>query len=500
MHVYRNLLNRNTNKPTQRIKSYTEQKMSVCREVWLFCNYCDKDLYMKLSMHYNEHGLQVRPHASAGKVPTNRKNISVEDIHAVVNFLDILSNRFGTPNPASNKIFLQSNITRKKAAKMFNSGYHKTVSHSTFQKVWKMYRPNVQRMTPRCDVCADCEVFRDKLKTANFSSGLDNRPDIQTIMTEFDKHLKLAEVCRGLYVKWQEEQSEEILFLSIDFAQNVNLPSYTRQVGPLYYLVPYRVNVLGILDEHHKKQYNFLIGEGSTPGFDNSESHNANVILTSLDKLLSLDQLQLKSILRIQMDNCSGQNKNRYTIWYLVNLLMNSPQLQSIEIGFMLTGHTRCAVDANFGSFKKTYRTHDASTLTDLGSLVTRSSEVNMVEYSTGDWMDWKGFVNDNHLHAISGISKYHYFHLTRSFDGQVSIKAKERIDGSFCPINLKVPRTIRNVKHFRAKGLTLNRFNYLVLQVLPHVRETRQKEYTEMLSNDLNMYKCHVLLDKIVQ
>ncbi len=48
--------------------------------------------------------------------------------------------------------------------------------------------------------------------------------------------------------------------ITFDFAQQVFLPYHARQVGPLYYKVPMRVQIFGICDSQ-PLQINYLFNE-----------------------------------------------------------------------------------------------------------------------------------------------------------------------------------------------------------------------------------------------
>ena len=116
------------------------------------------------------------------------------------------------------------------------------------------------------------------------------------------------------------------------------------------------------------------------------------------------------------MDNCAGQDKNKFVMWYLVYFLLTR-DADCVEIGFLLKGYTRCLVDSNFGAFKKAYRANDISTIDQLVSTVVNSSKNNFAELTNQKWINWKDFVNINKLHAFKGILKYHVIMLKKQED-----------------------------------------------------------------------------------
>ena len=59
--------------------------------------------------------------------------------------------------------------------------------------------------------------------------------------------------------------------------------------------------------------------------------------------------------LKITCDNAKRQNKNNVTIWFYLYLVICG-YYESIELNFMIPGHTKFKCDGNFGMIKKLYR------------------------------------------------------------------------------------------------------------------------------------------------
>lgn len=51
----------------------------------------------------------------------------------------------------------------------------------------------------------------------------------------------------------------------------------------------------------------------------------------------------------LYFDNCSGENKNNYLIWYLHNLVYKEKKCKIVTANTMIVGHTKCSCDRNFG-------------------------------------------------------------------------------------------------------------------------------------------------------
>ena len=66
---------------------------------------------------------------------------------------------------------------------------------------------------------------------------------------------------------------------TFDFAQNVSLPHTARQVGPLLFKTPRKVQIFGVNCEGKPKQINYQLDEADTIGQDCKKSHGANTVV-----------------------------------------------------------------------------------------------------------------------------------------------------------------------------------------------------------------------------
>ena len=115
----------------------------------------------------------------------------------------------------------------------------------------------------------------------------------------------------------------------------------------------------------------------------------------------------------LNADNCVGQNKNNSVLQYMmwrVATGMNS----SIELAFMVAGHTKFSPDYGFGIFKRLYRNADVNSIEDVCNLISRSKLLMAEPVGTeqGDVLipcfDWQSkFVS---LGKVSGIKQLHHF------------------------------------------------------------------------------------------
>jgi hypothetical protein len=128
---------------------------------------------------------------------------------------------------------------------------------------------------------------------------------------------------------------------SFDYAQQVNIPCNPMQPGPIYFKAPRKCGIFGVMCEAIPQQVNFLIDEASATG------KGANATISYVHYYLENYGLGETDV-HLHADNCSGQNKNNYFIWYLVwRILMDLHH--NILYSFLIAGHTKFGPDSCFG-------------------------------------------------------------------------------------------------------------------------------------------------------
>ena len=90
---------------------------------------------------------------------------------------------------------------------------------------------------------------------------------------------------------------------SFDFAQQNFVPNSSQQVGPLYFLVPYKLALFGIMSDPLGKIVVYVIPESVLVG------KGANMVISLLHHFLEKYSNGEKRIV-LNADNCVGQNKN----------------------------------------------------------------------------------------------------------------------------------------------------------------------------------------------
>ena len=78
----------------------------------------------------------------------------------------------------------------------------------------------------------------------------------------------------------------------------------------------------------------------------------------------------------LHADNCTGQNKNNYVLWYLLWRVITGRHT-NITLSFLVVGHTKYAPDWCFGLFKRLFKRTKVGSLTSIAEVVQRSGRCN---------------------------------------------------------------------------------------------------------------------------
>ena len=124
-----------------------------------------------------------------------------------------------------------------------------------------------------------------------------------------------------------------VMHYSMNFAQHVHYPSNPLQPGPVYFKTPRTCAIFGVACEALPKQVTFLIDESVQSG------KGANCVLSLLHSYFEKYGMG-ETHMHLHTDNCAGQNKHSYVIWYLLWCVLTGQHV-SIAMSFLPTGHTK---------------------------------------------------------------------------------------------------------------------------------------------------------------
>ena len=167
-------------------------------------------------------------------------------------------------------------------------------------------------------------------------------------------------------------------------------------------------------------QVNYLIDEAVNVG------KGANAIISMLHYFFATYGLGEK-IAHLHADNCSGQNKNRFMVYYLMWRVLTK-QHNEITISFLPVGHTKFFPDAGFGMLKRKFRLTNVGCLSDIVDVVNKSAAMNhaqLVGDQTGNVTvashDWATFFENRVIKSVmKGIKFFSHFRFSSAHPGTV--------------------------------------------------------------------------------
>ena len=114
------------------------------------------------------------------------------------------------------------------------------------------------------------------------------------------------------------------------------------------------------------RQVNYLIDEAATVG------KVTNATISYIHHFFLCHGLGETGV-HLHADNCAGQNKNNYFLWYLA--WRTATELhRNINYSFLIAGHTKFGPDRCFGILKKSFKVSFISSLYELATMVDTSS------------------------------------------------------------------------------------------------------------------------------
>ena len=210
---------------------------------------------------------------------------------------------------------------------------------------------------------------------------------------------------------------------SYDYAQQVHYPSNPLQPGPIYFKTPWKCSIFGVCCEAIPHQVNFLVDEAVLTG----KGANSTISLVHyFFKNFGLGETNAY----IHADNCAGQNKNNYFLWYYAWRVIVGLHW-SILYSFLVAGHTKFSPDWCFGLAKQAVRKTFISDLFELAhaidnSTVTGVNVSQLCGLHDGSVLvptyDWASFL-DKYFKKLPGVKGYHHFRFSNDSPGRVFCK-----------------------------------------------------------------------------
>jgi len=137
--------------------------------------------------------------------------------------------------------------------------------------------------SPRDDVCATCERIRKEITDVNITE-----PEKIAAAEKLRSHNLDAVKERELYNQCIKKALEtsgcstQYVHYTFDFSQKVSIPHHARQMGPLYFTTPDKIQIFGFRIDGIPKQLNFLIDENETIGKDGASSYGPDAVISMI--------------------------------------------------------------------------------------------------------------------------------------------------------------------------------------------------------------------------
>lgn len=155
----------------------------------------------------------------------------------------------------------------------------------------------------------------------------------------------------------------------------------------------------------------------------------ANAIISMLHHFFEVHGFGERRV-HLHADNCVGQNKNRFLMYYLMWRVMAGLHDEA-TISFLPVGHTKFAPDWCFGLMKQCFRRTKIGDLDDIANCVSLSSAVNVPQLVGSldgtvfvPTYNWSEFFDDTMMKtALKGISRLHQFRFSVAKRGVVFVK-----------------------------------------------------------------------------
>ena len=470
------------------------QSQPICKEMFLHFYGLSDSRFRRLKEQYQNHGISPRTHGNAKRLPQN--TLPQSAIEAVDTFLSNYVEENAICLPGRIPGFKNDDIKVLSSSESKTSVWRaydttcktadmRAVSCRKFLQLWEQFYPNVVVAKPMTDICLTCQQNTSKLQR---SANLSDREKSECLKAHQD-HLNCAQTEREHYKnscanseKALETIGTETLLnhesrdacslnatahYSFDYAQQVHIPSNPMQPGPIYFKTPRKCGIFGVMCEGLPRQVNFLIDEAVSTG------KGANATISYVHFYFQHHGLG-ETDAQLSADNCAGQNKNNYFLWYLAwRTLMKLHH--SITYSFLIAGHTKFGPDRCFGIIKKAYKVTYVSSLYEFARLVETSStaginKAQLVGTHNGRVIvpvyDWSTFLGQ-YFKKFPNIKKIHHFRFSKENPGMVYYKEfVTSPEQSFMLLknNAILPPTLPNV--INPDGLTVERKNYLYREI----------------------------------
>ncbi|XP_067943168.1 uncharacterized protein [Watersipora subatra] len=451
----------------------------VCREFFLFVNSIKSSRFKALKAAYESNpGATPRDFFYKGGAP---RSISLEESQRIVDFLNNTAEANALALPGRVPGFKKEEVKVLPSCLTIAS-LHDDYTNActedgvvargitTFRKVWLEVLPFLLISKPSTDLCWTCH--RNNTYISRSVTYTDEEK--LKLLQDHSDHLRHAKAAREYMNQCLRDCKSQLpankvlgcnqplsgpatAHYSFDFAQQVHYPNDPQQPGPIYFKTPRKCGLFGVCNESVPQQVNYLIDEASLT------TKGANAVISYIHHFLEHYGLGEKKLI-LHADNCCGQNKNNFMMFYLAWRCQQNLHAE-VEMNFLVAGHTKFACDALFGAVKKTYRRTMVSSLDDLVQVVEKSARPNLAQLvgsQSGEQIvpvyDWASYFHS--AKKITGIKSFHKFSFSQAYPGNV--KVQTYLDSPAMMYDVRLEGINGLPKLIKPEGLDNDRQEYL--------------------------------------
>jgi len=275
------------------------------------------------------------------------------------------------------------------------------LGRTSFGRVWKIHFPFLKIMNKGSDFCDTCIKYRNLIET--FPIGTD-RSDVESLLMSHRNHAENEfKFYRSMYDNCKENSSGPTVHVVIDFAEKALLPSLERQPGQLHFVSGLKFDFFAV----------------SVSNLTCNEV--LSMLYATLKRLKENEITKSAKHLVITADNCGGQNKNRWMLWFC-EWLLYTEQYETVSLYFLVPGHTKNVCDGAFGCIKRLMRKSNIRTPKDMMEVINASAK-SIIGISGGSikWYNWKEFLEPFYRYPSNlKMNSYLVFKFSKDSSGSV--------------------------------------------------------------------------------
>lgn len=292
------------------------------------------------------------------------------------------------------------------------------ISYNLFIRYWDEDFSLLRIGKSGSDFCDQCTLLKNELKKYSLTDIRRN-----ALKEKYDRHINEAQKEFLNYKSVMEEAKKSdhtiLRHFVFDFTEKVLLPKILNQPGQLHFITGLKVDINGVYSSNTGRADLYGLIEGHWPS-----NKTANTVLSMLhhtiERRTSCDNVNSHGKkLVLHADNCTGQNKNKYVLFYIIwRALMGFED--EVQLCFLIVGHTKNVCDGFFGHVKRNCLKNDIYTPKAMMDVIQNSSvNTDCISGTMVAWFQWKEMF-ERYFKVPNGfkISEYHVFKTQRTYPG----------------------------------------------------------------------------------